>query len=325
MILITRAVMDENGWFDVYYSRLKNKIESDLIMETASIMIDKPDYKKEEYDKELGKRVKQHVKNRRQRVKIVEEEKKKGDFLSNKVSNGNNDNEANRENQDSINESKQEIKGTGQDTKNGKKDDDTTKDMIDYEMTYEKITMNMHLIQVMADNLTLKREVYGSRMCRVNFLLHNMRIGVIQLVIVSTQYASVIAVMMLLVLEVSKVSVTSILYIKKRHYKHCLLFVLDISQSIFLSVFLSICLIFIYGDRDVSNTKSKEMVCIWIIILLCIVEYLVTILYILSRLCAGVSLWRSTRTASGYKSKKSITDFIIYYGSCKYEDNESIV
>ncbi len=102
----------------------------------------------------------------------------------------------------------------------GNKGQNLPHNSIDYPETYKHIAMNMHVIQPMAEPLAERSSVYTSQLCRSTFLILIIRLAVIQLIIVSTQTIVVFAICILLLLELTRLSISTSLYIRKRHYKH---------------------------------------------------------------------------------------------------------
>jgi hypothetical protein len=303
MMQILAAVFNEEGWFEYYYIQARHNIEVELMKEAARKVKTKEEYSQEDFNNELLRRFEQLTKNKPKRLKVVEHNQQQD------VSSAILDNSIARINPSQH--AKEAIKIT------------TEKPSIDYDITYKKIATNLHLIQVMGGQLSIERDVLKYRLCRMNFFFHLIRSCFIQMIIVSTQYNNVLAVSLLLLLEVGKASLSTVLYVKRRHYRHFLLFLLDVSQNLFLSVFLVVCMLYIHGDS--SDTRSKDMLCVWLIILLCVVEYVVTFLYVISRLVVVLKTWIQTRAASKYRSKKSIFEFISLYDGINFIDSRKFM
>ena len=183
--------------------------------------------------------------------------------------------------------------------------------VIDYLRTYKEIDYNMHLMVVMANHLKLSRIVFLSLGCRANFLMHTLRLCIYQMLVIVNQYFVRPCVGILIVMELSRVIVTSALYAKKKHYKQVLLFLLDVSQSVFLCVFL--CFAYMYIERDLQNNpipEQQENMTIYLVIGATLVEYALTFMYLTIQMCKELHHYFLTRKVRKYKKNYPMTDFI---------------
>jgi hypothetical protein len=102
-------------------------------------------------------------------------------------------------------------------------------------------------------------------------------------------------------LELFKVSLTTVLYYKKRHYKHFLLFLLDISQSTFM--FLVLVLLLRYDSNN-------DVTILWIILLANVMENLLTVSNICTTIYVQAKIYINTRKAQRFRKKKELSSFI---------------
>ena len=180
---------------------------------------------------------------------------------------------------------------------------------IDYRHAYKHIAMNMHVIQPMAEPLSLDISSYMHASARSSSLVSVARVCIFNAVVVSSQTASIFAICILLLLELTRLSISTSLYIRKRHYKHILLYIMEMN-GIFMTCFLLSILVF-YAERPVNqSTTLKDDVCIWMIIIQCCNEYLLTLSYICYAVYSTIKIRRQTRGVDHYREKRSMFGFI---------------
>ena len=175
---------------------------------------------------------------------------------------------------------------------------------INYPESYLNISSNFHLLRVMTNPLKLKKQVYESRYCRSIYALNMLRMFLFQIAIISTQGAKGVAIAAVLVVECAKISLTSILYVKTRHYKSIIYYLLDISQSIFFTLFISM---MVYVPKD--NIKY-DRISIYSVILSSVCDHTLTAIYVVYMIIHMVSYRRSTRMSSAFKQLIEKVSFI---------------
>jgi len=180
---------------------------------------------------------------------------------------------------------------------------------IDYRHAYKHIAMNMHVIQPMAEPLSLDISSYMHASARMGAFISTFRVCLFSATIVSTQTASIFAICILLLLELTRLSISTSLYIRKRHYKHILLYVLEMN-SVLTTGFL-ICAVLFYASGYVKASMSlKDELCIWMIIIQCCNEYLLTLSYICYAVYSTIKIRRQTRGVDHYREKRTAFGFI---------------
>ncbi len=109
---------------------------------------------------------------------------------------------------------------------------------INYPKTYSRINSYYHLINQASTFLRLDSKVYMSKLCRCSYPILVVRMSLYQLVVVGCQYSSGLGLSSLLLLEFSKIFGQTITHFRYKHLKNLLVLLMEISQSLFLSVFL---------------------------------------------------------------------------------------
>ena len=183
--------------------------------------------------------------------------------------------------------------------------------MIDFRGTFRNIQRNPHLLGLMTDQIKCEKRVYGSLLCRTGFLFHCLRLSIYQIIVIVGQYMTTTSVVILIVLEASRIVMTSVLYAKKKHYKQVLLFLLDVSQSVFLFCFL--CFAYMYIERDLETDPipdKQENITIYLVIGATIVEYSLTLMYLMIQACKDLHHYFLTRKVRKYKKNYPMTEFI---------------
>ena len=199
--------------------------------------------------------------------------------------------------------SNQQNKSINKGSQNGtqeKKDKGGIKKVIDYRRSYSIIGLNVHLINLMSGSLKTNETAYNSYLCRSTFLMHTMRIFMYQVILISTQFAAVLAFVCLMSLEVSKVILTITLYCKKRHYRYIILFLLDISQSIFLFIFLCMCYPTVSRSSPLRTKEVYETVSIYCIVISCTIEYILLLSFVYISVAQNRKISRTTKLTKPY-------------------------
>ena len=180
--------------------------------------------------------------------------------------------------------------------------------VIDYEATYQEIELCVHQVEILSASLRLERRVYQSQASRCSFLMHILRINLFQCLVVACQYANSLVLASLLAVETAKVATTVLLYIKLRHLKNLLLLVMEVLNSLFLGVFMLICLWVNLSEHTAGD--AYQTAAIYTIITSCVCEYLLLISYIAITVFNAVKNRKKANKQSG--AKKTALSFIKY-------------
>jgi hypothetical protein len=151
---------------------------------------------------------------------------------------------------------------------------------INYHSTYDEISSNIHLYQISASNLSPLARVYLNPMARVLYMNHIFRAILYQGVILACQYSSGLAIMILILLEVYKLSYSTIFYVKYKYLKNIICLLMEVMQSGFLLCFLVVAMILHPKGFDEIILDFYQDAGIWIVIASCVAEYLLLLTYI---------------------------------------------
>ena len=149
---------------------------------------------------------------------------------------------------------------------------------IDYEKTYDELDTNHHLVSVSSSSLMISEQVYMSTACRFHLIVHSFRIGFYQLFMVSGQSCPSLVSVFIVLLETTKAVRSIYLYWTLKYLKSKILLALDLSQSIYMSLFFSI---FLFSPlNNYLPTSEAQGFAIWLVILTCLTEYVLMIIFI---------------------------------------------
>ena len=148
--------------------------------------------------------------------------------------------------------------------------------------------MNYPLIDVASRQLRLEGHVFQSKLCRYLVILLWIRVPIIQLIISSCQYATILSISLLVVFEGSRLSCSLYAYLSFRHYKHILLLIIDASQSLSLLAFFVTILLSAHLRSDETAPAPAQSAAIWLIVVSCFVEYSLMFVYVALQLFSFV-------------------------------------
>ena len=168
------------------------------------------------------------------------------------------------------------------------------------------IGYNIHLMDIMSNNLKLTLEAYTLTSCRAGFMINLGRILLYQMILVSTQYAVTLACVSLILIELLKIGITTIAYVRYRHLRSIIIYLLEMCQPIFLTVFLSTCLITVH--RDVSYDQLS----IIMILISSFTENILTAINIGMMVYFILKAYCNTKKSKNFMKKKPIDKFIVH-------------
>jgi hypothetical protein len=168
--------------------------------------------------------------------------------------------------------------------------------VIDYDATFREISIRVHIMEVMTAPLTISETVYSSKLCRINFMFHNLRLGAYNTLVVGGQYTNRLVLLGLLVVELSKIASSIYLYVTFKHLRKLIILLTDVSQSLFLSVFLVIALIICPAETNDDVPDNLQTSGMWTVIISCMSEYLLLIIYIVITVHDMLRLRKATKT-----------------------------
>ena len=118
--------------------------------------------------------------------------------------------------------------------------------------------------------------------------------------------------LLLACMEAARIAHTSYLYFRMRHYKSIIHFLMDVTQSSFLLVFMITALLLAIGQ---PATRDREMISMWVIFMSCIFEYAFMLIYIVKLLVSEAVFYFKTRPIKELvpKEESSVFDFVQYY------------
>ena len=161
------------------------------------------------------------------------------------------------------------------------KDGKRTSDMIDYNKTYSEIFLHKHESEFLSSTMTIKKEVFSTRWARLSMIIQLARISGYQSFIISCQYTNVLGIISLMMIEVGKIILTIVVYIKLKHIRFIILLIMELSQSVFLLFFMITCLIINSRTRNGKEPPiAYQSIGIYTVITSCICEYLLLLTYI---------------------------------------------
>jgi len=183
-----------------------------------------------------------------------------------------------------------------------------TSTVIDYEATFQEIELCHHQVEILSASLRLDQQVYRSRASRCTFLMHVLRINLFQCLVVACQYTNSLVLVSLLMIEVTKVAVTVLLYLRLKHLKNLLVLVMEVLNSLFLGVFMLICLWVNLSEQ--TEGEAYQTAAIYTIITSCICEYLLLISYLVITVYNAIKNRKSS--SKNKRGNKPSTSFIKY-------------
>ncbi|HNF41996.1 MAG TPA: hypothetical protein PLS40_13550, partial [Bacteroidia bacterium] len=151
---------------------------------------------------------------------------------------------------------------------------------INYKRTYFEIDFNVHLMDMATNTLSMTKDVVDSMIVRLLVAQHWLLVPSLQLTILSTQYANCFGITIMLSIELSKLFATIYAYLKYKYLKNIICLLMEVSQAICLTAFLSDALLISPKRFDEIILDFYQDAGIWIVIASCVAEYLLLLTYI---------------------------------------------
>ena len=163
-----------------------------------------------------------------------------------------------------------------------KKEKVSNQKILDYEKTYKRVEMNIALMASFTSSMRLSKEAYRSQLCRYMICFSYLRLIIMQLVILSSQYTIIFSLMALTSIEITRIVLTLTVYLKHKHTKSVLILLMQISQSVFIAIFLiQITIIDMFRDNRGQVGASFQYTAITLIIASCACEYILLLSFII--------------------------------------------
>lgn len=138
----------------------------------------------------------------------------------------------------------------------------------------QAVNFKDYLVSMATSNLDLKDEVVQSKIVRFLAVHQWCLMPFSQLVILTTQYTSVLGISVLLFLELSKLSATLLVYKRLRHLKSLLSLLLETLPSAWLSFFLIMALFVSQKEKNEVISEGFQQSVICSVMFICLIEYL---------------------------------------------------
>ena len=149
---------------------------------------------------------------------------------------------------------------------------------IDYKATYKNIEENYHMVKLLNSNLSIGRQAYKIEIARCSMIMYYTRLMAYQLLITVGQYVSMLAIICLLCFDLSKLIMNVRLYRKHQIFYNMMVLGVECCQCFFLSIFMLICTYLDTLKMKEAVNETLQIVCITLIFLAIITEYLFTLL-----------------------------------------------
>ena len=185
---------------------------------------------------------------------------------------------------------------------------------IDYDKTYLQICLGAPIFDTASRNLSFNSSVNTNLFCRLGFIFHNIRLVILHMMMVLSQSLPIPCIFITALTEIARVILVSVLYIKYKLFNNTLTFVLEVNQSLLMSIFLILILASQPNPSDGMQSNG-----IYLVIVICATEYVLNIVYVISSL---VDLVKTTLCKGKSPTKqKGIHPFIRY----KYASTSSAI
>jgi hypothetical protein len=248
--LVIANVASQRDW--LYWILLKRKIESLIAEEKKSMHFEEVRKKREKHKQSDKVEL-----DRKNKIKGKEENKK----MLKKAKD-----EIDSDDEEDIPEKKKK----GQDKARS----------INYPRTYEELASNHHLYVIASVNLAPLARVYLNPMTRLVYMNHVFRTIIYQGTILACQYSSGMAITILIIVEISRISYTTFFYVKYKYLKNIICLLMEVMQSSLLLCFLLLAMILHPKESDEIILDFYQDAGIWIVIASCVAEYLLLLTYI---------------------------------------------
>jgi hypothetical protein len=183
------------------------------------------------------------------------------------------------------------------------------------ETRYSILDCDPQLLKLLASSLNPTAAVYSSRICRTHLWQHMARLAGYQLAVVSTQNIGALAVLVLLLLELTRLTLSVYCYMKYKYLKNIICLLMEVSQSFFLALFLILALLISPKRFDEPVIDFYQDAGIWIVIASCVAEYLLLITYI----TVAAYEFIKNRKVRNLDSNSVTSEQIIKYGEDEFE------
>ena len=304
VILVFNKALDSKAWRTIFRLKTLQRVQLETMKSANKKMNEKKEYTQEDFNKELQMNYekafsKNALQKRAENESVTDPKLKEETSSQSEINSSSSKQLMIRKKIFNGHRNKQRL-NSGAKTK---EEPQKLSNVINYKKSYELIYQNMHLTEVMANPLVVSDRVFSNKVCRSTFAMHILRIFTYHLLIVSTQYASVLAFTVLVGMEMSKVLLISITYYKHRHYRYKVLYLLDVSQSIFMFIFLWLCFPSISRKSPTKISESQETIAMWCIILSCGMENILNFIYIMTSSIVGIKNWCNTKDSKKFLEK----------------------
>lgn len=150
---------------------------------------------------------------------------------------------------------------------------------IDSEKTLRNIEANIDILEMLTSPIMLTRSVCGNRACRTLMFFHYVRMSFFLMVLAGGQNITVLSCLLLIGLEFGRVCFIASIVLKNqrrkvRVFKNSILMFWEMSQSIFLTGFLILCLIMTGYKFDEQVPSSMQLGGVLLILLSVLCEYI---------------------------------------------------
>ena len=186
--------------------------------------------------------------------------------------------------------------------------------LIDYDRTLAEIRVNYHLIELQCGLLRLQSSAVAYPLVRVCFVLQLLRNFWFQLVVVGGQYATGVALFILISIESSGLLYTLYTWLQHKHLNGVVILLMECLQRMFLLCFVSMAFWHHTSRFDEVVPASYQTSGIFVIILACATEYIMLLIYLTT---VGVRMFRKRRDVKelekiGVVADQKHTEFIKY-------------
>jgi len=151
---------------------------------------------------------------------------------------------------------------------------------IDYRMTYAGMAFNVHLMDMVTSPLSLTKEVYGSLIVRLLAMKLWIRVPLLQLVILSTQYAPGLGITVMLTFEMCRILAAIYAYLKYKYLKNIICLLMDVVQGLFVCAFMASALLISYKRPDEVIDMNFQVNMVRMILMAVLIEILMLVVFI---------------------------------------------
>jgi len=149
---------------------------------------------------------------------------------------------------------------------------------VDLKATYAEYFRENAKLELLSATLRLSKEVYNSPGCRLFELTCMARIAVYQFLVVSSQYASGLMIILLTCTELLKIKIVAEQFMKHRFLNSSLVLIAQISQSVFILLFLVLCFLYHFQSFKQYVTQGSQTFGTIVIFVAVIVEWVIAMI-----------------------------------------------